>query len=104
VQLHVARFEGVAEEAATQTQGEAQMLATWEIIRPMDGAVLARGSSDYRQRWLVGDYAALVTLLDGGLNGVSRDIVACLARLPAGSPTAAGGEEIAAPVACARAD
>ena len=32
VQLHVSRFEGVADSLATT--GEAQMAATWEIIRP----------------------------------------------------------------------
>jgi hypothetical protein len=41
------------------------VLATWEIIRPLDGAVLARGVTDYRQRgWRVGDYAGLVCYVD----------------------------------------
>jgi len=101
VQLHIARFEGVAEERATT--GEAQMLATWEIIRPEDGAVLARGSTDYRQRgWEVGDYGALVKLLDAGLLGVSNDVITCIARLPtvAAAPVVVAPAPV--PMACAR--
>jgi uncharacterized lipoprotein YmbA len=101
VQLHVSRFEGVADSLATQ--GEAQMLATWEIIRPGDGAVLARGSTDYRQRgWEVGDYGALVKLLDAGLLGVSNDVITCIARLPtvAAAPVVVAPAPV--PMACAR--
>lgn len=99
VQLHVMRFEGVADSLATQ--GEAQLRATWEIIRPHDGVVLARGSTDYRQQgWQVGDYASLVRLLDQGLSGVARDVVTCIARFPAGTLTAEAAAVV--PLACAR--
>jgi uncharacterized lipoprotein YmbA len=98
VQLHVMRFEGVADSLATQ--GEAQLRATWEIIRPNDGAVLARGSTDYRQPgWQVGDYASLVRMLDDGLSGVARDVVTCVARFPAG--TLAAEPATVVPLACA---
>ena len=79
------------------------MLATWEIIRPEDGAVLARGSTDYRQRgWEVGDYGALVKLLDAGLLGVSNDVITCIARLPtvAAPPVVVAPAPV--PMACAR--
>jgi uncharacterized lipoprotein YmbA len=85
IQLHVTRFEGVAPEAAAADAagapaGEAHMQAAWEIIRPLDGAVLARGVTDYRQPgWTVGDHAALVTLLDRGLVELARELAA---RLP----------------------
>jgi uncharacterized lipoprotein YmbA len=101
VQLHVGRFEGAADERATT--GEAQMLATWEIIRPDDGAVLARGSTDYRERgWAVGDYAALVKLLDEALRNVSVDVMTCIGRLSPVSPPSAGLLEATAPLACSR--
>jgi uncharacterized lipoprotein YmbA len=100
VQLHVARFEGVAPEDGLAVEGEAHLLASWEMHRPHDGAVLARGGTDYRAGgWRVGDYAALVTLLDGGLNHMAGDIVACMARLAAaGVPAASAVEQ---PLACA---
>ena len=101
VQLHVGRFEGVADETATT--GEAQMLATWEIIRPDDGAVLARGSTDYRERgWEVGNYAALVKLLNGALQNVSIDVMTCIARLSPATPRSAGRLEPAGTLACSR--
>jgi len=82
VQLHVFRLEGVAPEEATATAGEAHVVASWEITRPGDGALLARGQSDRRQAgWRVGDYRALVTLLETGLKGLAGDLTACLARL-----------------------
>jgi uncharacterized lipoprotein YmbA len=82
VQLQVLRFEGVAPESAAASDGEVQMLATWEIIRQKDGAVLARGTTDYREAgWSVGDYAGLVTSLDRGLNVLSGDLVSSIAGL-----------------------
>lgn len=99
LQLHVTRFEGVADEAATT--GDAQLLVSWEIITPQDGDVVARGKSDFRQGgWLVGDYGALVTLLDDLLNSLSRDVVACIARLPASTPKASGAIAMPEPLAC----
>jgi uncharacterized lipoprotein YmbA len=101
VQLHVARFEGVAPEDPLAVAGEAHLLASWEMHRPQDGAVLARGGTDYRAGgWRVGDYAALVALLDGGLNHMASDIVACMARLDAAAP-AVGAPPLACPPAAA---
>lgn len=103
VQLHVSRFEGVADSLATV--GEAQLRATWEIIRPVDGAVLARGSTDYRERgWQVGDYSALVKLLDAGLQEISNDVVTCIGRLPGVGPVAVGPLPVPGAIACARAN
>ncbi|HYW30292.1 MAG TPA: PqiC family protein [Gemmatimonas sp.] len=81
VQLHVTRFEGTADSAATQ--GNVHVQAGWDIVRPFDGRVLIRGSSDDRSgSFRVGDYGALVTGLDAALQRVARDISACLARFP----------------------
>jgi uncharacterized lipoprotein YmbA len=94
LQLHVSHFEGVTDSIAGTTMGAAHVAVAWELLRPGDEAVLARGSTDIRQAaWRVGDYAALVTMLEEGLRGVARDIAACVGRL--GVPAAA--EE---PLAC----
>jgi len=78
IQLHLSCFEGVAPE------GEAHLLAAWEIIRQRDGAVLARGTTDYRTPgWTVGDYDGLVALLDTGLGVLTNDLVASLGTLVA---------------------
>jgi uncharacterized lipoprotein YmbA len=100
LQLHVSRFEGIADSDLPSTRGAVQVVATWEILRPGDGAVLARGGTDYRQQgWRVGDYAALVTMLEDGLSGVARDVVSCVQRLAAATQqAAAGGRE--SPLAC----
>ncbi len=79
VQLHVIRFEGVADSAAT-TAG-AHVVTSWDIIRPVDGALLVRGNTDYRDgRFPVGDYSALVAQLNEGLGRVASDIRTCLGR------------------------
>lgn len=81
VQLHVTRFEGVADSAATE--GRVHVAAGWDIIRPTDGRLLVRGTSDdRRESWRVGDYTGLVRGLDAALIRVARDISACLARFP----------------------
>ncbi|HYW49539.1 MAG TPA: ABC-type transport auxiliary lipoprotein family protein [Gemmatimonadaceae bacterium] len=81
VQLHVARFEGIADSAARD--GRAQVLAEWDIIRPLDGAVLLRGSSEDRTgTFRIADYSGLVTGLDAALSRVALEIGACLARFP----------------------
>jgi hypothetical protein len=97
IQLNVLQFEGLipevvagvrdefplddVREGATQ-EGEAQIVASWEIIRHEDGAVLARGVTDHRQGgWRVGDYAGLVTLLDAGLGVLADDLIAAMAAL-----------------------
>ncbi|WP_411280841.1 membrane integrity-associated transporter subunit PqiC [Gemmatimonas sp.] len=81
VQLHVTRFEGVADSAATE--GRVHVIAGWDIIRPVDGRVLWRGSTDDRRElWRVGDYTGLVRGLDAALLHVARDISACVAQFP----------------------
>jgi len=81
LQLHVSRFEGVADSAASD--GRIHMLAGWDIIRALDGAVLLRASTDDRGgSFRVGDYTGLVTGLDAALARLARDIGACLARFP----------------------
>ncbi len=82
VQLHVARLEGVAPGDHRATQGEAHLLARWEILRPSDGTLLARGATDYRAAgWVVDDYAGLVARLDQGLVVLTKELVACLAQV-----------------------
>lgn len=84
VQLHVTRFEGVADSAAT-TAG-VHVTASWDIIQPLDGTLLVRGTTDYRDgRFPVGDYAAMVAELNLALQRVAVDLAACLARLPGAS-------------------
>jgi hypothetical protein len=100
VQLHVTRMEGVAPADTLMTVGEAQLMATWEILRPVDGAVIARGETDHRENgWRVGDYSALVVLLDKGLLGLARDVARCFTRIgPAVPPVNA--VEVARPLNC----
>jgi len=96
VQLHVTRFEGVADSAATE--GRVHVTAGWDIIRPFDGRVLLRGSTDdRRESWRVGDYTGLVRGLDAALLRVARDISACMARFPNDStpPAACGATDSA---------
>ncbi len=86
VQVRVLHFEGVVPEAGSGTQGEAHVLAAWAVIRPGGGAVVARGTTDYRQPgWAVGDYPSLVALLDRGVFRIATDLAEALASLPAGS-------------------
>jgi uncharacterized lipoprotein YmbA len=101
VQLHVKRMEGVAPADTTAKAGDVHLMATWEIIRPADGALIARGETDHRETgWRVGDYAALVTLLDKGLSGLARDLATCLARIgPTLSPV--NSVEAGRPLICA---
>ena len=96
VQLHVSRFEGVTEAGATE--GRIHVLAGWDIIRPFNGAVLMRGSTDDRGgTWRAGDYAGLVTQLDAALARLANNISACLARFPNDStPPASCGESAGA--------
>lgn len=81
VQLHVFRFEGATDSAATE--GRSHLTAGWDIIRPVDGRVLVRGSTDaFGAPWRIGDYAALVSGLDAALSSMARDIRGCLSRIP----------------------
>jgi uncharacterized lipoprotein YmbA len=61
VQLHVSRLEGVAPGTTRAMTGEAQLVVRWEITRPSDGAMVARGTTDHRATdWRINDYAGLV--------------------------------------------
>ncbi len=81
LQLHVTRFEGTAD--STSNDGRAYVVAGWDIIRPLDGALLIRGQTEDRAgTFRVGDYSGLVAGLDAALSHVARDIGACLARFP----------------------
>lgn len=82
VQVHILRFEGVAADEAAAVQGQAHMLATWEILRPADGVVLARGTTERRtDGWNVDDHDGLVALLDRGLTALADDVAAALDTL-----------------------
>jgi len=79
LQLHVSRFEGVAD--STAATGTVHVRSTWDIIRPFDSAVLVRGITDYQDgRFTVGDYESLVRELNTALDRVARDIRTCLGR------------------------
>jgi uncharacterized lipoprotein YmbA len=82
VQFHVSELEGVAPEDSTVNDGEVKVMASWEIIRSHDGALVARGETDHRETgWKVGDYRGLVTRADKGLTALASDVAVCLARV-----------------------
>src|SRR5690606_6137594 len=86
IQLHVTRFEGVVPDEGAATEGIAHVRATWEIIRPEDERVMARGNAEHREEdWTVGDYAGLVALLDQGLAVVAREVALALGALAGAS-------------------
>lgn len=98
IQIHVSRFEGAVPEESTATEGEVHVLATWEIMRQQDGAMLAGGTTDFRQPgWRVDDYAGLLTLLDRGLNVLADDLVSCLGSLGSAGTLASGVDEAPVP-------
>lgn len=85
VQIHLLHMEGLAPEEPMDLAVGAHLMASWEIIDPQNGAVLARGVTDSKDGdWTVGDYAGLVARLDAGVLELSRDLVAALETL--GSP------------------
>ena len=87
VQLHVSHLEGVAAEDSTATEAEVHVMASWEIIRSQDGALVARGETDRRETgWKVGDYRGLVARVDKGLTGLASDLAACLVRIASATP------------------
>ena len=98
VQLHISHLEGVASEDSLAMEGEVRVTASWEIIRPLDGALVARGETDHKESgWRLGDYSGLVTRVDKGLAGLASDVTACLIRLPAAaraSDAAASGRAL----------
>jgi uncharacterized protein len=80
IQLQILRFEGVGPERSESGEGEAHLLATWEILRPLDGAVLGRGTTEVREGgWSVGDFDGLVRLLDSGLATLAGELAVSLA-------------------------
>jgi uncharacterized lipoprotein YmbA len=82
LQLHVSRLEGVAPDDSSAKKGGYRVAASWEVFRPDDGALLARGESDRREDgWTVGDYRGLVALLEQGLERLAGDVAACLVQL-----------------------
>jgi uncharacterized lipoprotein YmbA len=82
IQLHFLHFEGVAPEKPVASHGEAHVLATWELLRQEDGAVLARGTTEVHARgWTEGDFEGLVGLLDAGLARLAEDLVLRLERV-----------------------
>jgi uncharacterized lipoprotein YmbA len=86
IQLHISRFEGLAPEDSMATEGGVRVVASWEILNQQNGIVHARGTTDYQETgWRVGDYSALVVLLDRGLNDLAQDLAACLATLATAS-------------------
>jgi uncharacterized lipoprotein YmbA len=87
VQLHVERFEGQAPEDAAAVEGEIYMRVSWEILRHLDGVVLARGATEHHERgWRVGDYAGLVRSLDAGLTALTEELASTISGL--GAPLA----------------
>jgi len=106
VQLQVLRFEGVVPEdagapgsgdrsaergASVPGSGSSHLRATWEIIRPRDGATVARGTTDVLEDgWTPGDHAGLVRRLDEALGTLAGDLAEALARV-ASAPDGGGG-------------
>ncbi len=99
IQFHITRFEGVVpgessptgETTAGAGEGVANVHASWRIIRQQDETVLARGDSEHTEEgWRVGDYAALVALLDEGLAVVAREVAVAVGGLAAGGSADAG--------------
>ena len=86
LQLHVLRFEGVVDSAAVDGVGAVHVRVAWDVIRPADGVVVGRGSTDWRGgRFVVGDYGSLVGELNAALERVSGDVRGCLGQARADS-------------------
>lgn len=87
IQLSVLHFEGVVPDPGAPLEGEAHLLIMWEIIRPGDGILVARGATEHRERgWRVEDFGNLVTLLDAGLGLLAGDLAAAIGALPLSTP------------------
>jgi uncharacterized protein len=100
VQLHILRFEGVvpADDVATTPDspptGSSHLRAAWEIVRPLDGATVGRGTTDVLEPgWTPGDHAELVRRLDAALRALARELGESLARVISES----AAEGVAAP-------
>jgi uncharacterized protein len=100
VQIRVSRFEGTTDQDVAE--GGAHVVATWEIVQPGGGPVLAVGGTDFRESgWAVGDYADLVMRLDRGLTHMAADIAACLTRVAAAAPGDPAGVVPVPRISCA---
>lgn len=76
IEMDVLRFEGVAPADSLAVIGEAHILATWEITRRRDGALVASGTTEVREPgWTVGDFHGLVALLDAALDTLAAELV-----------------------------
>jgi uncharacterized lipoprotein YmbA len=103
VQLHVTRFEGMAADSLA-TEGSARVTASWDIIRPVDGGVVARGVTDHqRSGWRANDYAALVVMLEAGLVEMAGDVLDCLVRVRSAAVAHAAGGDSPPALTCDRA-
>lgn len=87
IQIDVLHFEGVV-PGPDALVGEAYVQANWEILRPQDGTLVSRGTTDVREDWTVGDFDALVSRLDQGLATLTEALRAELERVlpPPGRP------------------
>jgi uncharacterized lipoprotein YmbA len=83
VQVEMDRFEGAAPDGgANGAAGEAHVAATWTVSRGTDGEVIGRGAAEVRTPgWSVGDYPALVQMLDEALVRLAEEITASVAGL-----------------------
>jgi uncharacterized lipoprotein YmbA len=91
LQLRVTRFEGMVDSLAAE--GSVRVTAAWEVIHPEDGTVAARGWTDYqRGGWRVSDYAALVVMLEAGLEELATDVLGCLTRVRFEAAASAGAD------------
>lgn len=96
IEMDLLRFEGVAPDGPQAANGEAHLLATWEIIRRRDGALLASGTTEVREPgWTVGDFHGLVGLLDAALGALAEELVLGLETVPAGSGLRSPPSEVA---------
>jgi len=77
VQLQILRFEGVVPEGTgTGQTGEAHFHASWEVFRSGDNVLLTRGVTEVRTPgWMVGDFGALVGMLDVGIGTLAEEIL-----------------------------
>ena len=76
IELNVQRFEGVAPADPAANAGEAHILIEWQILRPGDTVVVARGTSDFREGgWEIGDHAGLVARLNNGLRALAAELM-----------------------------
>ncbi|MEX2530870.1 MAG: PqiC family protein [Gemmatimonadota bacterium] len=79
IQIQLDRFEGVAPEDPSATEGEAHLHASWEILRRQGDEWIASGTTEVREPgWTVGDFDDLVTLLEAGLVTLAHELVAAV--------------------------